>query len=148
MGRRRAQHRSALERVEGHTIPRTDYFYGVAIKPFAVATIQRLPQRTIESIRQTPGTVSPRVTVQTPSGPSRIAVAPRTSRTVQPSIVVGLVSGTATIGSRGGTEAPLEFVGTTEAVREDAATSGVPSVPVVDVVLRTRLSVFAVGLAS
>src|SRR5258708_11657391 len=105
-------------------------FYGVAIKPLAVATIQRLPQRTIESMRPTPGTVSPRVTVQTPLGPSRIAVPPRTSRTVQPSIVVGLVSGTATIISRGTTKPPggLVFACTTEAVREGAAT-GLPTNP-------------------
>ena len=115
------QHRSALKLRGGPHFPRIDYFYSVAIKPFAVAiSIQGCPERTIESIRPTPGTVSPRVTVETPSGPSRIAVAPRTSRTVQPSIVVGLVSGTATIGSRGGSEAALEFVGTTGAVREDA----------------------------
>src|SRR6266850_5860524 len=74
--------------------------YGVAINPLAVATIQRLPQRTIESIRPIPGTVSPRVAIRTPSGPSRTAVPPRTSRTVQPSIVVGLVSGAGTIGPR------------------------------------------------
>src|SRR6266850_1413973 len=74
--------------------------YGVAISPLAVATIQRLPQRTIESIRPIPGIVSPRAAVRTPSGPSRTTVPPRTSRTVQPSIVVGLVSATGTIGSR------------------------------------------------
>jgi hypothetical protein len=38
-------------------------YYGVAISPLAVATIQRLPQRTMESIRPIPGTVSPRATV-------------------------------------------------------------------------------------
>ena len=75
-------------------------YYGVAINPLAVATIQRLPQRTIESIRPIPGTVSPRVAIRTPSGPSRTTVPPRTSRTVQPSIVVGLVSGAGTIGPR------------------------------------------------
>src|SRR6478672_7363742 len=134
----------------GRTISRIYYSYCVAIKPFAVATIQRLPQRTIESIRPIPGTVSPRVTVQTPSGPSRIAVAPRTSRTVQPSIVVGLVSGTATIISRGGTEAPdgLVLGCTTAAAREDAATTGVPSEPVVAGALRTRPSVLAADFVS
>jgi hypothetical protein len=75
--------------------------YGVAIKPLAVATIQRLPQRTIESIRPMPGTVSPRVAIRIPSGPPRTAVPPRTSRTVQPSIVVGLVSGAGVIGPLG-----------------------------------------------
>src|ERR1700761_6283634 len=64
-------------------------YYGVAINPLSVATIQRLPQRTIESIRPMPGTVSPRIAIRTPSGPPSTAVAPRTSRTVQPSIVVG-----------------------------------------------------------
>src|SRR5947207_743268 len=98
-------------------------------------------------MRPTPGTVSPRVTVQTPSGPSRIAVPPRTSRTVQPSIVVGLVSGTGTIISRG-TEDGLVFACTTEAVREDAATTGVPSEPVVNGVLRARPSVLAADFVS
>src|SRR5437867_4395049 len=128
----------------------TETIYGVAINPLAVATIQRLPQRTIESIRPTPGTESPRVTVQTPSGPSRIAVPPRTSRTVQPSMVVGLVSGTDPIISRGGTKAPVgfAFACTTEAVREDAATGRVPSEPVVDVVLRTRPSVLPTDFVS
>src|SRR5207253_3643901 len=124
-------------------------FYGVAINPPAVATIQRLPQRTIESMRPTPGTVSPRVTVQTPSGPSRIAVPPRTSRTVQPSMVVGLVSGTGTIISRGGIKAvEFAFACTTEAVREEAATTGVPSEPVVAGALRTGPSVLAADFAS
>jgi hypothetical protein len=59
-----------------------------------VATIQRLPQRTIESIFPTPGTVSPRIAFHTPFGPSKTAVPPLTSRIVHPSIVVGLVSGT------------------------------------------------------
>src|SRR3982074_3626865 len=90
--------------------------YGVAINPLAVATIQRLPQRTIESIRPTPGTLSPCVAVQTPPGPSRTTVLPRTSRTVHPSIVVGLVSGAGTIVSRSATETPgrLAFACTTE----------------------------------
>jgi len=68
--------------------------YGVEIRPLLVATIQRLPQRTIESIFPTPGTVSPRVAFQMPLGPSKTAVPPLTSRIVHPSIVVGLVSGT------------------------------------------------------
>jgi hypothetical protein len=61
--------------------------------PLLVATIQRLPQRTIEPISPTPGTVSPRFAVQIPPGPSKTAVPPTTSRTVQPSIVIGFVSG-------------------------------------------------------
>ena len=68
--------------------------HGVEINPRLVATIQRLPQRTIELILPTPGTVSPRVAFQTPVGPSKTAVERFTSRTDHPSIVVGLVSGT------------------------------------------------------
>ena len=67
--------------------------YGVEIKPLLVATTRRLPQRTIESTLPTPGTVCPGVTFQTPFGPSITAVPLTTSRSVQPSIVVGLVSG-------------------------------------------------------
>lgn len=70
------------------------YAYGVEINPRAVATIQRLPQRTIESIRPMPGITSPRAAIRIPSGPSSTAVPPRTSRTAHPPIVVGLVSGT------------------------------------------------------
>src|SRR6266851_2156840 len=66
----------------------------VEIRPLLVATIQRLPQRTIESIVPTPGTVSPRAAFHVPFGPSNTAVPPLTSRTVHPSMVVGLVSGT------------------------------------------------------
>jgi hypothetical protein len=53
-------------------------------------------------------------------------------------MVVGLVSGTATMISRGGTEA----------VREGAATTGVPSEPVVAGALRTEPSVLAADFAS
>lgn len=49
----------------------------------------------MESIFPTLGTMSPRVTFRMPFGPSKTAVPPITSRTVQPSMVVGLVSGTA-----------------------------------------------------
>src|SRR5262245_23834059 len=66
------------------------------MRPLVVATIQRLPQRTIESIRPIPGTVSPCAARQAPLGPSSTTVPPTTSRIVQPSIVVGRVSGTAT----------------------------------------------------
>jgi len=76
--------------------PAREAQFGVEIRPLLVATIQRLPQRTIESTRPTPGTVSPRAARHTPSGPSSTTVPPTTSRTVQPSIVVGRVSGTAT----------------------------------------------------
>ena len=68
--------------------------YGVEIRPLLVATIRRLPHRKIDSIFPTPGTVSPRVTRQVPLGPSNTAVPFITSRSVQPSMVVGLVSGT------------------------------------------------------
>jgi hypothetical protein len=67
--------------------------HGVEIRPLLVATTKRLPQRTIESTRPIPGSVSPGVTLQTPFGPSITAVPLITSRSVQPSIVVGLVSG-------------------------------------------------------
>lgn len=68
--------------------------YGAEISPLAVATIQRLPQRTMmESMRPMPGTTSPRAAIRIPSGPSSTAVPPRTSRTAQPAMVVGLVSG-------------------------------------------------------
>jgi hypothetical protein len=67
--------------------------YGVEIKPRLVATTKRFPQRTIESTRPIPGTVCPGVTLQTPFGPSITAVPLTTSRSVQPSMVVGLVSG-------------------------------------------------------
>src|SRR4051812_43304416 len=90
----------------------------------------------MESIRPIPGTVSPRAAVRTPSGPSRTAVPPRTSRTLQPSIVVGLVSATATIGSRaiggvlagstekrgfGGAASVFAPAGETDAVRRAAS---------------------------
>src|SRR5919201_18053 len=65
----------------------------VVIRPLLVDTIQRLPQRTIESIRPAPGTVSPTATFQTPVGPCSTALRPVTARAVQPSIVFGLVSG-------------------------------------------------------
>ena len=68
--------------------------YGVEIRPLLVATIRRLPHRKINSILPTPGTVSPRVTRQVPLGPSNTAVPFVTSRSVQPLMVVGLVSGT------------------------------------------------------
>ena len=68
--------------------------YGFEIRPLLVATIRRLPHRKIAMILPTPGTVSPRVTRQVPSGPSNTAVPFITSRSLQPSMVVGLVSGT------------------------------------------------------
>ena len=61
---------------------------------------QRLPQRTMDSTRPSPGMVSPRAAILIPSGPSRTAVPSRTSTTVQPGIVAGLVSGAATRGCR------------------------------------------------
>src|SRR5215475_589318 len=68
----------------------------VVIRPLLVATIQRLPQRTIESILPKPGTVAPRVTFRVPLDPSKKAAPPTTSRTVQPGTVVGRVSGVGT----------------------------------------------------
>jgi hypothetical protein len=56
----------------------------VAIRPLLVATIQRLPQRTIESIFPKPGTMFPRVTFTGPLGPSKITVPPITSETSSP----------------------------------------------------------------
>ena len=67
--------------------------YGVVIRPLLVATIHRLPHRTIESTLPTPGTVSPRVALTMPSGPSKTTAPPTTSRIVQPGMVVGRVSG-------------------------------------------------------
>ncbi len=65
----------------------------VVIKPLLVATSKRLPQRTMESIRPAPGTVSPTDTLWIPSGPCNRTVPPDTCLTLQPSIVFGLVSG-------------------------------------------------------
>jgi hypothetical protein len=65
----------------------------IVISPLLVATIQRLPQRTMESTRPTPGIVSPTDTFRMPPGPFKTAVPPKTSRTVQPGMVFGLVSG-------------------------------------------------------
>ena len=67
--------------------------YGVEIRPLLVATIRRFPQRKIDSTLPTPGIMSPLDTLRMPSGPSKIAVPLATSRSVQPSIVVGFVSG-------------------------------------------------------
>src|ERR1700746_675131 len=75
--------------------------------------MKRLPQRTIESTLPTPGTVCPGVTFQAPFGPSITAVPLTTSRSIQPSIVVGLVSGVGVSLARGRTsftEAPVEAV--------------------------------------
>ena len=47
----------------------------------------------MESTLPSPGTVSPRATRNVPLGPSNTAVPFVTSRSVQPSMVVGLVSG-------------------------------------------------------
>ena len=65
----------------------------VLVIALLVATIQRLPQSTIESTLPNPGTASPRVTFKMPWGPSKTAAPPTTSRTVQPGTVVGRVSG-------------------------------------------------------
>ena len=67
---------------------------GVVINPLLVATIQRFPHSTTESTFPSTGTVSPRATFHVPSGPSNVAIPLTTLRTLQPGIVVGLVSGT------------------------------------------------------
>jgi hypothetical protein len=68
--------------------------HGVEMRPPLVATIHRAPHRTMESTRPTPGTVSPRFAVQIPFGPSRTALPLVTSRSIHPSMVFNLVSGT------------------------------------------------------
>src|SRR6188472_2764445 len=68
--------------------------HGVVINPLLVATIQRLPHSTTESIFPSIGTLSPRATFNVPSGPCNVAMPLFTLVTVQPGIVVGLVSGT------------------------------------------------------
>src|SRR6516225_1998553 len=87
-GRRRATRFSEVRRRSS-----AEATYGVEIRPLLVVTIKRLPQRTIESTLPTPGTVCPGVALQTPLGPSKTAVPLATSRSVQPLMVVGLVSG-------------------------------------------------------
>src|SRR5215471_2109565 len=69
------------------------FIHGVEISPLLVATMKRLPQRTIESTLPTLGTVCPGITLQTPFGPSNTAVPLVTSRSVRPGMLVGLVSG-------------------------------------------------------
>jgi len=67
------------------------------MRPLLVATIHRFPQRTIDSIFPSSGNVSPGTTFfRTPLGPCKTAVLPTTSCTIQPAIVVGLVSGNGT----------------------------------------------------
>ena len=75
---------------------RTENGQGVVINPLLVATIQRLPHSTTESTVPSPGTVSPRAAFHVPPGPSSVAMPLTTFRTVQPGMVVGLVSGTGT----------------------------------------------------
>jgi hypothetical protein len=90
-----------------------------------VTTIQRLPQRVIESIRPSAGTESPGLTVQARSPPTSTAVAPYTSRTIQPSIkmrqigsqpgVIGIASAAAPVspgvGPRAAVNSPSSVVG-------------------------------------
>jgi hypothetical protein len=68
--------------------------YGVEIRPRLVATTHRSPHRTMDSTRPTPGTVSPRLAVKIPFGPSKTAAPLFTSRSIHPSMVVHFVSGT------------------------------------------------------
>ena len=69
--------------------------YRVEIRPLLVATIQRSPHRTIESIFPILGMMSPWFALHTPFGPSKTAVFPLTSRITHPAMVVGFVSATA-----------------------------------------------------
>src|ERR1700730_3175814 len=78
------------------TRPHSPKPHGVVINPLLVATIQRLPQKTTESTFPSPGTVSPRAAFHVPRGPSKVAMPLTTLRTVEPLMVVGLVSGTGT----------------------------------------------------
>src|SRR3981189_3367014 len=71
------------------------------MSPLLVATSQWLPQRTMDSILPTPGTVSPGAALRTPPGPSKTALPLVTSRSVQPAMVVGLVSGDGVSFARG-----------------------------------------------
>lgn len=48
---------------------KSERLFGIKINPLAIATIHRLPQRTMESIRPIPATVRPRGAVRTPSCP-------------------------------------------------------------------------------
>jgi hypothetical protein len=65
----------------------TNQPHGVEISPLLVATMKRLPQRTIESTLPTLGTVCPGITLQMPFGPSNSAVPLATSRSFQPGMV-------------------------------------------------------------
>ena len=69
-------------------------YHRVEIRPRSVETIHHLPQRRIESTFPNSGRTSPSATFWMPFGPSKTAVPPITSRTIQPLIVVGLASGT------------------------------------------------------
>src|SRR5262252_6031737 len=68
----------------------SDEPYGVEIRPLLVATIKRLPQRTIESTLPTPGTVCPAVTFQTPLGPS-ITAAPSSRSIFTAAAAIGFI---------------------------------------------------------
>jgi len=70
--------------------------HGLEINPLVVATIQRFPHSTTDSTLPSPGKVSPRAAFHVTPGPSNVAMPLTTFRTVQPSMVVGLVSGTGT----------------------------------------------------
>ena len=68
----------------------------------------------MDSTLPTPGTVCPRVALQTPLGPANTAVPFTTSRSVQPSMVFGRVSGVglSTVRVRTSfTVAPVEALG-------------------------------------
>jgi hypothetical protein len=91
----------------------------VAIKPLAVATIQRLPQRTIIDTPD-PGSVAA-CCHSNPIGP-REQLPASNIKNVQPSIVVGLVSGAGSMSSRDVTE-PVRSWTAGEAMLEETARS-------------------------
>ena len=102
---------------------------------------QRLPQRTMDSTRPTPGMVSPRAAIRIPSGPSRTAVPSRTSTIVQPGIVAGLVF--AVLAARGKSKSAGEALYT--ALRAEAVKL-VLMVLLLWFVLATYRDVVAIGL--
>src|SRR5262249_34061410 len=82
-----AGHSTGGSRAGSNPLPIENQFL-VEIRPLVVATIQRLPQRTIESILPISGTVSPCAARQTPLWPSSTTVPPPTPRIVPPSVRV------------------------------------------------------------
>ena len=81
-------------RPTGSRLPGPRAFIGSRSAPCWWRRSSGCPSARSSSILPTPGTVSPRLARQTPLGPSSTTEPPLTSRTVQPSMVAGLVSGT------------------------------------------------------